>query len=145
MPTSKKRVKKQQSRSRQSRKHIERFAAEAISAASRSPAHVPVWMFRQRAAELAVEPPPPGAEPLPANLWLQLLAATPIRIRSNDGAEVVSSVVAMADRRGLTVDEVIDDLSRGHLAGELSWSPEHEAHIIPATLDDIRQAFTPLD
>ncbi|MFE3195844.1 hypothetical protein ACFXHA_43075 [Nocardia sp. NPDC059240] len=142
MPTSKKRVKKSSRRRRPSAPHqLEQFVIQLLEEMGATSTRMPVWMFRQCATDLAAAPPPPGADQLPYEAWLHLLAAAPINIRSGDGVEGVTSVAEMADRAGCSIDEVIADLTEDHLAGDLVWSQEHQAHVVPAPFDEIREAF----
>jgi len=104
---------------------VARNAKEWIAALGQKPAGVPVWRFPLRALEIASEMaigrPQPDPNPMSAELCLELLTYTPIRLRSCDGVEITTCVAQWASDTEQSVLEVIDDFQHEHERGELRW------------------------
>ncbi|MBY8858036.1 hypothetical protein K7711_16240 [Nocardia sp. CA2R105] len=104
---------------------VVRRIKEWTAALGEQPAGVPVWEFPLRAFEIAADMARSGADPdappMPAEVCLELLAYTPIRLRSRDGAEVTTCLAQWASDTGQTVLEVVRDFQDGHHGGEFSW------------------------
>ncbi|MFQ6329616.1 hypothetical protein ACLMAL_26245 [Nocardia sp. CWNU-33] len=102
-----------------------RSLKEWVAALGEQPAGVPVWRFPLRAFEIAVDmagvEPEPDATPISAELCLELLAYTPIRLRSCDGVEITTCAAQWASDTGQTLLEVIGDFENEHNNGELRW------------------------
>ncbi len=92
------------------------------------PAEVPVWQFPLRAFEIVAEMAGTESDPHPnlmsAELCLELLAYTPIRLRSSDGVEIATNVAQLAVDAGVTLIEAITDFENDRDSGELSWEQE---------------------
>lgn len=104
---------------------VVRSAKEWLAALGEKPAGVPVWRFPLRAMEIANElaggRSQPDPNPMSAELCLELLAYTPIRLRSCDGVEVTTCLAQWAGDTEQTVLEVIEDFQLEYERGELRW------------------------
>ncbi|WP_216915046.1 hypothetical protein [Nocardia noduli] len=107
------------------RRLILRNLKEWTAALGVKPAAVPVWQFPLRAFEIAAEmagtESEPNPNPMSAELCLELLAYTPIRLRSCDGVEITTSVEALAADAGSTLIEAIADFENERDNGDLRW------------------------
>jgi hypothetical protein len=102
-----------------------RSVKEWVAALGEKPAGVPVWRFPLRAFEIAADmadaESEPDTTPMSAELYLELLAYTPIRLRSCDGIEFTTCAAQWASDTGQTLLEVIGDFENEHNNGELRW------------------------
>ncbi|MEU0542874.1 hypothetical protein ABZ319_23680 [Nocardia sp. NPDC005978] len=113
----------------ETRRLVLRTGKELMATVSDKHMGIPVWQFPARAFEISLQSLEAKIEPMSAEMCLELLAHSPIRIRLGDGTETTTSVTEWATGTEQSILETIADFEVAHETSHLHWDETDGTHV----------------